>query len=217
MSGPVLIIVIGAVWLTIGLVLSLVLGRRGHDGFTWLVIGTLLGPLALLLALDAVQNGEPAEPLVSTPTGIVPDGGIDVLVGADGSDEARAALEEAVAPVRHEGRSRPARPGGAVRRRGRHRTRGDRARSRPRPRAVRVPPPGHRGRPGQPRPRPHGPGGRRRLRRAGRRDPWIGPPPLRQHRTRARVIESRAGPAARRRIPAAHTCGADGRPGRTGA
>ncbi len=96
MSGPVVVIVIGAVWLTIGLVLSLVLGRRGHDGFAWLVVGTLLGPLALLLAVDAVQNGEPSAPIISTPAGIAFDGGIDVLVGADGSDEARGALEEAV-------------------------------------------------------------------------------------------------------------------------
>lgn len=96
MSGPVPIVVLAAAWLTIGLALSLVLGRRGHDGFTWLVIGTLLGPLALLLALDAVQNGESSEPLASTVAGIVPDGGIDVLVGADGSEDARAALDEAV-------------------------------------------------------------------------------------------------------------------------
>jgi nucleotide-binding universal stress UspA family protein len=97
MSGPAFVIVLVAIWLAIGLGLSLVLGRRGHDGFTWFVIGTLLGPLALFLALDAVQNGEPAAPLESTLPGVAPGTGIDVLVGADGSRGARAAVEEAVA------------------------------------------------------------------------------------------------------------------------
>jgi nucleotide-binding universal stress UspA family protein len=74
----------------------LVLGRRGHDGFSWLVIGTVLGPLALLLAIDAVQNAEPREPIVVA-TGQRGGGATDVLVGADGSAESRAALETAVA------------------------------------------------------------------------------------------------------------------------
>ncbi len=36
------LVAIGALWASIGLVLSLTMGRRGHDGFTWLVVGTLL-------------------------------------------------------------------------------------------------------------------------------------------------------------------------------
>lgn len=96
MSGPVLIVTVGLVWLTIGFVLSWVLGRRGHDGFTWLVIGTLLGPLAIFLAIDAVQNAEVREPIVVA-AGSGRGGTTDVLVGADGSEEARAALETAVA------------------------------------------------------------------------------------------------------------------------
>ena len=96
MSGPALIMVVGLVWLTIGFVLSWVLGRRGHDGFTWLVIGTLLGPLAILLAIDAAQNGEDRHPIIVT-EGHGHGGTTDVLVGADGSDAARAALETALA------------------------------------------------------------------------------------------------------------------------
>lgn len=96
MSGLAVAIVVG-VWLTIGLTLSLVLGRRGHDGFAWLVVGTLLGPLAVPLAFDAAQHEEPTTPIVSTAPGIPPERGVDLLVGADGSDEAHAALEEAVA------------------------------------------------------------------------------------------------------------------------
>ncbi|MGZ8763568.1 MAG: universal stress protein [Acidimicrobiia bacterium] len=96
MSGPALIIVVAAVWLTIGFVLSLVLGRRGHDGFTWFVVGTLLGPLAVLLAIDAIQNGERRRSSVVA-AGSSGGGSTNLLVGIDGSPEARAALETAVA------------------------------------------------------------------------------------------------------------------------
>ena len=96
MSGPTLVIALAALWLAIGFVLSLVLGRRGHDGFRWLVVGTLLGPLAILIAVDAVQNGERRESSVIS-TGGSRSGTTDILVGVDGSAEARAAFDAAVA------------------------------------------------------------------------------------------------------------------------
>lgn len=96
MSGPSIVILLAAVWLAIGFGLSLVLGRRGHDGFSWLVVGTLLGPLAILLAIDAIQNGERRETSVLL-AGSGGRGTTDVLVGVDGSPEARAALDVAVA------------------------------------------------------------------------------------------------------------------------
>lgn len=47
------VLVAAAAWLGIGLVLSLVLGRRGHDPFSWFVLGMMLGPLAIALAVDS--------------------------------------------------------------------------------------------------------------------------------------------------------------------
>lgn len=49
MSGSVILGVAGA-WLAIGLALSLAMGCRGHDRFSWLVLGTTMGPVALALA-----------------------------------------------------------------------------------------------------------------------------------------------------------------------
>lgn len=44
-DGFSLVLVVGAGWLAIGLVLAVVMGRRGHSGFAWLVVGTVMGPI----------------------------------------------------------------------------------------------------------------------------------------------------------------------------
>jgi nucleotide-binding universal stress UspA family protein len=95
MSQLTVVAVIAAVWLAIGLVLWLTMGRRGHDGLSWLLIGTLMGPVGILLALDAAHHGEAAEPVLAT-AGRGGGGAIDLLVGADGSPESRAALDAAL-------------------------------------------------------------------------------------------------------------------------
>lgn len=95
MSQAGLVLAVLVVWLSIGVVLWLVLGRRGHDGTTWFLIGTLLGPLGVLLAVDAVQHDEPAAALLEVPGG-GHAGNVDILVGADGSPAARAALRSAI-------------------------------------------------------------------------------------------------------------------------
>lgn len=77
-------------WLLVGVSLSLFMGRRGYEGFSWLVIGTLLGPLALLVAVDTARASKERQPTVVADQ---PGGGgpVDVLIGFDGSPEARAA------------------------------------------------------------------------------------------------------------------------------
>ena len=92
---PAIVIAIAAGWVAIGLLLSIVMGRRGHDSFGWLVTGTLLGPLAVLLALDARRRAEVLGPanLRKGPPAIPGRGPIDVLVGFDGSPESRAAID----------------------------------------------------------------------------------------------------------------------------
>lgn len=96
MSGSLMLIVaVAAGWMAIGLVLSIVMGRRGHDSVGWLVSGTLLGPLALVLAFDALHESERLEPanVRPGPPAIPSRGPIDVLVGFDGSPEARGAID----------------------------------------------------------------------------------------------------------------------------
>ena len=97
MSGAMIVLTIAAVWLVIGLTLSLLLGRRGHDRFTWLVLGTVLGPLALALAVDAWHWQENRETeVLQPPRPSNPAGTVDVLVGVDGSAESDAAVHTAI-------------------------------------------------------------------------------------------------------------------------
>jgi nucleotide-binding universal stress UspA family protein len=90
MSATTALGALAVLWVGIGLLLALVMGRHGHDPFAWWLLGTLLGPLALPLAVAADQRrGEPAWLVRSGRPGRGP---VDVLVGLDGSAEAAAAL-----------------------------------------------------------------------------------------------------------------------------
>lgn len=75
-----------AVWLTIGITLAVLMGRRGHSPFEWFLIGAVLGPIALPLAWGRISS-EPAAPNRET-VDAVPGSGtgpVDLLVGIDGS------------------------------------------------------------------------------------------------------------------------------------
>jgi nucleotide-binding universal stress UspA family protein len=91
------VIAIGASWLAIGVALAIVMGRRGHNGFGWLVMGAIMGPLAVAFAIDAGRHDEQLHPEPLTPRRSQerPRGPVNVLVGYDGSPEAIAALEAA--------------------------------------------------------------------------------------------------------------------------
>ncbi len=91
-------VVIGAAWLAIGLVLSVVMGRRGHDTFSWLLLGTVLGPLAVVLAVEAGRHDERLRPAPVTggTSASAGNGPVDVLVGYDGSPESTAAIDAVV-------------------------------------------------------------------------------------------------------------------------
>lgn len=97
MSDNLVLILIAASWLAIGFTLSLVMGRRGHGSFGWLILGTVLGPLALVLAIDAIRHDEVLKPvLVRQGTAGAPAGMIDVIAGYDGSPESKAAIEASI-------------------------------------------------------------------------------------------------------------------------
>ena len=91
MSYATVILVVGVSWLSVGLTLSLVMGRRGHDAFSWLILGTLFGPLGVIFALEARSEERTRPKLVAQRRSTGP-GPVDVIVGIDGSPESRAAL-----------------------------------------------------------------------------------------------------------------------------
>lgn len=92
----ILTIVIAAVWLGIGVVLSIVMGRRGHISVGWGALGAMLGPLAVVAALGTARHETEEGPSVIVPA--APGGGpVDVVVGIDGSTECRSALERIIA------------------------------------------------------------------------------------------------------------------------
>jgi nucleotide-binding universal stress UspA family protein len=90
MSATTAMFTLAGIWIGIGLLLALVMGRHGHDPFAWWLLGTLLGPLAIPLALSAERRQ--AERAQQLRTGVPGRGPVDVLVGLDGSPEAGAAL-----------------------------------------------------------------------------------------------------------------------------
>jgi nucleotide-binding universal stress UspA family protein len=92
---PVLFAVMAATWATIGAVLSILMGRRGHDAYAWLLLGMFLGPIALILAAYVEGSPHRQEPdILALPAR--GSGPVDVLVGFDGSAESRAAADCAV-------------------------------------------------------------------------------------------------------------------------
>jgi nucleotide-binding universal stress UspA family protein len=92
------LVLLAVVWFAIGVTLAVTMGRRGHNGFGWFVLGSVLGPLAAVLALDARRHGEELEhgPLRVGAPGTAGPGPVDVLVGCDFSSESVAALDTVV-------------------------------------------------------------------------------------------------------------------------
>jgi nucleotide-binding universal stress UspA family protein len=90
---PVLVGIIAATWVAIGAALSVLMGRRGHEPYSWFLLGMFLGPIALPLAVYSDRGPRRELHVLAPPrTGTGP---VDVLVGFDGSPEARAAVDAA--------------------------------------------------------------------------------------------------------------------------
>ncbi len=86
--------IIAALWVLIGVTASIVMGRRGHSSFTWLLLGALLGPLVIPLGLSAVraERRDPGTRSRILREGTARTGTVDLLVGIDGSVQSAAAL-----------------------------------------------------------------------------------------------------------------------------
>lgn len=88
MSASAFLLGVFVTWAAIGIVCAVIMGRRGHAPFSWLILGTVLGPLVVPLALSRGRQARQLPP-PATPTSW--QGPVDVLVGIDGSPESIAA------------------------------------------------------------------------------------------------------------------------------
>lgn len=94
MSFTLFLSLLMVTFVCIGLVLAIVMGRLGHSPFAWGVLGVVLGPIALLLALVAARTQRSWSRLVAS--GVPGSGPVDVLVGIDGSPESAAVTTAAL-------------------------------------------------------------------------------------------------------------------------
>ena len=88
MSPSTTLLVIFLIWAAIGAVAAVVMGRRGHASFSWLVAGATLGPLVVPVALSRTRQ---ARTLPPTKVDRTRRGPVDILVGIDGSRDSIAA------------------------------------------------------------------------------------------------------------------------------
>ena len=82
-----------ATWTTSSVGLGLLMRRRGYSGFGWGVIGAILGPLGVLVAL---ARQDPRRGEHWSRAGLPARGTVDVLVATDGSVASIAAATAAV-------------------------------------------------------------------------------------------------------------------------
>jgi nucleotide-binding universal stress UspA family protein len=86
----------GIAWVLVGLVVAFVMRRRGHDLYVWMVIGLILGPLAIPVAIERIRfHGKESAGAARIPT--PKRAGFDLLAGLDGSEESANALHAAIA------------------------------------------------------------------------------------------------------------------------
>lgn len=90
-DNVVLGIVAGA-WVLEALALGYVMGRRGYEAYSWTLLGMVLGPIAVGVALTFVFRPASREPRLLR-GGRPGTGSVDVLVGIDGSTQAAAAVD----------------------------------------------------------------------------------------------------------------------------
>jgi nucleotide-binding universal stress UspA family protein len=80
-------------WVVLGLVVGWVMGRRGFEPYTWTLLGVILGPIAVVLAVAWLVRPPSWEPELLRAGDATRQGNeVDVLVAWDGSPEAQAAL-----------------------------------------------------------------------------------------------------------------------------
>ena len=95
MSATNALLVLVVAWALIGVVAAIIMAGRGHARYSWTMLGVLLGPLVIPLAISATRREPtPTSPLARTDP---PSSHLAVLVGVDGSEDAKGALVNAIA------------------------------------------------------------------------------------------------------------------------
>lgn len=87
--------VVFLIWSAIGVVTAFVMRRRGHDLVAWAAVGIVFGPFTVPLASAQLRRALWVRPRMLA-RGAAGRGHLDVLVGIDGSKDARRALRSAV-------------------------------------------------------------------------------------------------------------------------
>ena len=90
MSTSAFLLGVFVTWAAIGVASAVVMGRRGYAPFSWLILGSVFGPLVVPIALSRHQLVRELPLPVSVATW---EGPVDVLVGIDGSPESVAAAK----------------------------------------------------------------------------------------------------------------------------
>jgi nucleotide-binding universal stress UspA family protein len=87
--------VVMIIWVVIGLVTGIVMGRRGHSWFGWTAIGCVLGPLVIPVAIGSVgQDREMTA--ITIARGEAGTGRLRIVVGIDGSAESLMAVRAVI-------------------------------------------------------------------------------------------------------------------------
>ena len=74
MSATTALAIVMLIWSLIGAATARIMGRRGHDRFTWWLLGTVLGPLVVPLALvTLVESPRTGTARPRAPAGQIPD------------------------------------------------------------------------------------------------------------------------------------------------
>lgn len=95
MSGAQVWISLIVAWVVVGLIVGVIMGRRGHHTILWMTLGAAFGPLTLPLATQAVRDARTSRSRELS-AGSAGTGTIDVLVGIDGSAHSEAAVRATV-------------------------------------------------------------------------------------------------------------------------
>ena len=95
MSVTSALFIVFAIWVVTGLLTGIAMGRRGHSWFGWTVIGCVLGPLVIPVALSSAGRPHDA-PAIRLAPGEAGSGSHQVIVGIDGSAESLAAVQSAI-------------------------------------------------------------------------------------------------------------------------
>ena len=95
MDASQIFVVLVLAWALFGVSTALLMGRRGHQPFMWLVLAIVFGPLVLPLAASALRHHRRGL-LQRLSVGHAGTGTVDVLGGIDGSSESERAIVSAI-------------------------------------------------------------------------------------------------------------------------